>query len=298
MITVENLGKSFDGKIAVENLSFTINDGEIFSLLGPNGAGKTTTVRMLSGLIKPTWGNVFYDTISIADRPKMLRKKIGLLPENPGFYDRLSGYDNLKFFGKLYGIDASNDERIKSYLKDFDLIDHMEKPFGTYSKGMKQKLAIVRAIMHDPEYIFFDEPTASLDPQSAKWVRDFIKSIKNQGKTVLLCTHNLNEAEILSDRIVILKNRLIAIGSPEELKREIFGNGVIFEYSGDESKIRNILDPMNVVYEFKGNKLKIYLDNDKKTAEIIKLFINSGIEVYYVYQEKHTLEDIYLEMLK
>ncbi len=297
MITLENLGKSFDGKIAVENLSFTIKNGEIFSLLGPNGAGKTTTIRMLSGIIKPTWGNAFYDSLSILDSHDKIRKNIGLLPENPGFYDRLSGYDNLKFFGKLYGINDL-DERIKNYLRDFDLMDHMEKPFGTYSKGMKQKLAIVRAIMHDPEYLFLDEPTASLDPQSAKWVRDFIKSIRNEGKTVLLCTHNLNEAEILSDRIAILKNKLIAIGSPEELKRDLFGNGVIFEYNGDEVKIKNVLNSINVVYEIRDKKLKIYLDNEMKIPQIIKLLLDSGIDVYYVYKEKHTLEDIYLEMLK
>jgi len=297
MITLENLGKSFDGKIAVENLSFTIKNGEIFSLLGPNGAGKTTTIRMLSGIIKPTWGNAFYDSLSILDSPDKIRKNIGLLPENPGFYDRLSGYDNLKFFAKLYGINDL-DERIKNYLRDFDLLDHIEKPFGTYSKGMKQKLAIVRAIMHDPEYLFLDEPTASLDPQSAKWVRDFIKSIKNEGKTVLLCTHNLNEAETLSDRIAILKNKLIAIGSPEELKRELFGNSIIFEYSGDEEKIKSALNSINIVYEIKDKKLKIYLENEKQIPQIIKLLIDSGIDVYYVYKEKHTLEDIYLEMLK
>ncbi len=297
MITLENLGKSFDGKVGVENLSFTIKNGEIFSLLGPNGAGKTTTIRMLSGIIKPTWGNAFYDSLSILDSPDKIRKNIGLLPENPGFYDRLSGYDNLKFFAKLYGIN-NIDERIKNYLKDFDLLDHMEKPFGTYSKGMKQKLAIVRAIMHDPEYLFLDEPTASLDPQSTKWVRDFIKSIRNDGKTVLLCTHNLNEAEILSDRIAILKNKLIAIGSPEELKRELFGNGIIFEYSGDEEKIKSALNSINIVYEIKDKKLKIYMDNEKQIPQIIKLLLNSGIDVYYVYKEKHTLEDIYLEMLK
>ncbi len=297
MITLENLGKSFDGKVAVENLSFTIKNGEIFSLLGPNGAGKTTTIRMLSGIIKPTWGNAFYDSLSILDSPDKIRKNIGLLPENPGFYDRLSGYDNLKFFAKLYGINDL-DERIKNYLRDFDLLDHMEKPFGTYSKGMKQKLAIVRAIMHDPEYLFLDEPTASLDPQSTKWVRDFIKSIRNEGKTVLLCTHNLNEAEILSDRIAILKNKLIAIGSPEELKSELFGNSIIFEYSGDEEKIKNALNSINIVYEIKDKKLKIYMDNEKQIPQIIKLLLNSGIDVYYVYKEKHTLEDIYLEMLK
>mgnify|MGYP001772649307 CR=1 FL=1 len=297
MITLENLGKSFDGKIAVQNLSFTIKNGEIFSLLGPNGAGKTTTIRMLSGIIKPTWGNAFYDSLSILDSPDKIRKNIGLLPENPGFYDRLSGYDNLKFFAKLYGINDL-DERIKNYLKDFDLLDHMEKPFGTYSKGMKQKLAIVRAIMHDPEYLFLDEPTASLDPQSAKWVRDFIKSIRNEGKTVLLCTHNLNEAEILSDRIAILKNKLIAVGSPEELKRELFGNSIIFEYNGEEEKIKSALNSINIVYEIRDKKLKIYLDNEKQIPQIIKLLLDSGIDVYYVYKEKHTLEDIYLEMLK
>ncbi len=297
MITLENLGKSFDGKIAVENLSFTIKNGEIFSLLGPNGAGKTTTIRMLSGIIKPTWGNAFYDSLSILDSHDKIRKNIGLLPENPGFYDRLSGYDNLKFFAKLYGINDL-DERIKNYLREFDLLDHMEKPFGTYSKGMKQKLAIVRAIMHDPEYLFLDEPTASLDPQSSKWVRDFIKSIRNEGKTVLLCTHNLNEAEILSDRIAILKNKLIAVGSPEELKRELFGNGIIFEYSGDEEKIKNALNSINIVYEIRDKKLKIYMDNEKQIPQIIKLLLDSGIDVYYVYKEKHTLEDIYLEMLK
>ena len=222
MIDAENLTKKFGELTAVDELTLHVEEGEIFGFLGPNGAGKTTTMRMLSCLISKTSGEARiagYDVNDKADSLK-IRKIIGLLPENVGLYDDLTAYKNLDFYGKLYECsETQRKQNIEHFLKLLGLWDKREVMVGTFSKGMKQKLAIARALIHDPEILFLDEPTANLDPESSKIVRDFILDLKKEKRTIFLNTHNLDEAQRICDKIGIFNTKLMAIGSPEELER-------------------------------------------------------------------------------
>ncbi len=207
MIETENLTKKFGDLTAVDNVTLRVNDGEVFGFLGPNGAGKTTTVRMLCCLISKTSGNAKisgYDIGNKADSLK-IRKIIGLVPDNVGLSEHLTAYDNLDIYGKIYDCsDSQRKENIKRFLDMLGLWDKRNVLAGTYSKGMKQKLAIARALIHDPDVLFMDEPTANLDPESAKTVREFILELKKEKKTIFLNTHNLDEAQRICDKIAIL----------------------------------------------------------------------------------------------
>ena len=224
MITVENLTKKFGGVTAVERLSFQVNEGEVFGFLGPNGAGKTTTVRMLCCLISKTSGEARIADYQIgkATDSLQIRKMIGLVPDNVGLYDDLTAFENLDFYGKLYECpEARRKENIERFLKMLDLWERKDTRAGSFSKGMKQKLALARALVHEPKILFQDEPTANLDPESAKTVRDFILEIKKQGRTIFLNTHNLDEAQRICDRIGIIKTKLLTVGTPEQLRRSL-----------------------------------------------------------------------------
>jgi len=209
MIETSSLTRKFDGLIAVENLSLSIKEGEVFGLLGPNGAGKTTTVRMLCCLIAPSSGNAFIDGIEIGseEADTEIRSKIGLLPENPGLYENLNAWQNLRFFAEINDVPRDKiDSRIKELLTLLDIWDDRSRAVATFSKGMKQKIAIARALVHDPKILFLDEPTAGLDPAAAKIVRDFIEDLSKEQRTFFINTHNLPEAERLCDRVGILIN--------------------------------------------------------------------------------------------
>lgn len=224
MITVENLTKKFGEVTSVEGLTFQIEEGEIFGFLGTNGAGKTTTIRMLCCLISKTSGNARIADYQIGEAVDSLqiRKMIGLMPDNVGLYEDLTGYENLDFYGKLYEVpEGRRRENIERFLKMLDLWDKKDARTGSFSKGMKQKLALARALIHEPELLFMDEPTANLDPESAKTVRDFILEVKKQGRTIFLNIHNLDKAQRICDRIGIIKTRLLRIGSPEQLRESL-----------------------------------------------------------------------------
>lgn len=218
MIDAENLTRKFGNTTAVENLTLHVDEGEVFVFLGPNGAGKTTTVRMLCCLIGKTSGSATiggYEIGNIADQQK-IRKIIGFLPENVGLYDDLSAYKNLDFYGRLYKVtQQQRKERIEYFLKMLGLWDKRNQSAGTFSKGMKQKLAIARALIHDPKVLFLDEPTANLDPEASKTVRDFILELKKEKRTIFLNTHLLDEAERICDRVGVLKTKLLAVVLPK-----------------------------------------------------------------------------------
>ncbi|HEU12958.1 MAG: ABC transporter ATP-binding protein [Thermoplasmata archaeon] len=297
MIEIQNLKKVFEGVTAIEDISLKISKGEVFVLLGPNGAGKTTTIRILTCIIKPTGGIAYIDGMSIFDESKRIRKISGLLTENPGFYERFNAVDNLRFFSKLYGMDENIiDEDIKEYLEIFHLWERRYEPVGNFSKGMKQKLALVRALIHDPEYIYLDEPTASLDPETSKIVRDFIRELKSRGKTVILSTHNLPEAEYLADHIGVLNTRIVAMGTPEDLKSRIFGKRVVIEFQGDADKAKAIMEELRVVYQLERGKV-IILNPGIKNSVIVGKMVENGLDVDYVYEERHSLEEIYLRLV-
>jgi len=232
MIDAENLTRKFGNLTAVENLTLHIDEGEVFGLLGPNGAGKTTTVRMLCCLISKTSGEAKigdYEIGNSADQQK-IRRIIGLLPENVGLYDDLSAYKNLDFYGRLYKCTKEQrKERIEYFLKMLGLWDKRDLLVGTFSKGMKQKLAIARALIHDPQILFLGEPTANLDPEASKTVRDLILELKKEKRTIFLNTHLLDEAEKICDRVGILKTKLLAVGNPEELRESLWGRKTVVQ---------------------------------------------------------------------
>jgi ABC-2 type transport system ATP-binding protein len=226
MIETTNLTKEFGEFTAVREISLNVPEGEVLALLGPNGAGKTTTVRMLAAILKPTRGYARiagFDTVAEA---KSVRRVIGLLTEFPGLYMRMKGLDYLSFFGELQDMPAPIiRQRSEELLKRFELWEARDKQIGTYSKGMKQKLTLVRAMLHDPQVLFLDEPTSAMDPHSAKLVRDAIADLRREKRTIILCTHNLAEAEQLADRIAIIRRgQIIAQGTPAELKQRLLGD--------------------------------------------------------------------------
>lgn len=220
MICLVGLTRKFNGLTAVDSLKFQVEEGEIFGLLGPNGAGKTTTVRMLCCLIRPTSGRALVGGFEVGVDPIKIREIVGFLPESPGLYGELSARRNLEFFAKLYGVPKQKrDENIERFLKMMDLWERKDDPVGTFSKGMQQKIAIARSMVHEPNVLFLDEPTAALAPDSAKVVRDFILELKHEKRTIFICTHNLYEVERICDRVAIINTKLITLGSPSQLQR-------------------------------------------------------------------------------
>src|SRR3990172_8213797 len=198
MIETQELTRRFEATLAVDRLTLQVHDGEIFGFLGPNGAGKTTTLRMLSALIAPTTGTARVAGYTLGAQDQEIRRRVGILTESPGLYDRLSAAYNLEFFAGLYEVEDVPGQ-VERYLRLLGLLDRRHEPAGTFSKGMRQKLAIARALLHEPRVLFLDEPTSGLDPEAAHLVREFIADLKGKGRTIFLCTHNLDEADRLCD---------------------------------------------------------------------------------------------------
>jgi ABC-2 type transport system ATP-binding protein len=302
MIKLEGLTRKFNGFTAVDGLTFEVKEGEIFGLLGPNGAGKTTTVRMLCCLIKPTSGKASVCGYEIGKDALKIREIVGLLPEAPGLYGELSAYRNLEFYAKLYGVPKQKrEENIERFLRMLGLWERREDPVATFSKGMQQKLAIVRAMVHEPKVLFLDEPTAALAPESAKIVRDFILELKRERRTIFLCTHNLYEAERLCDRVAIINSKLIAIGSPAELERK-FGSGRTEVHL--ERVNKKIVDAVRRLehvadVEVVENRLLITVDDPNiANPEIAEAVVKYGGRILYVTRTSHALEETYLRLVR
>jgi ABC-2 type transport system ATP-binding protein len=288
---------------AVDGVTLRVEEGEVFGFLGPNGAGKTTTVRMLCCLISKTSGDATvagYDVGNEADSLK-IRKLIGFVPDNVGLYDGLSAYDNLDFYGKLYDCtEAQRKQNIQRFLTMLGLWERKDAAVGTYSKGMKQKLGIACALIHDPQILFMDEPTANLDPESAKTVRDFILELKKEKRTIFLNTHNLDEAQRICDRIAILNTRLMAVGTPEELERSVSGRKTLVQVVEVNDAIlvalRN-LSSVNMAID--GNKLTFDVkDPDEENVAITDAIFRAGGHVRSVTVVGSTLEDAYLKLVR
>jgi ABC-2 type transport system ATP-binding protein len=303
MIEVKNLTKIFGENTAVDNLNFSVAKGEVFGLLGPNGAGKTTTIRMLCCLISRTSGEAQIAGYHIGDGADSLaiRKLIGLVPDNVGLYDELSAYENLDYFGKLY--ECSADERktkIEYFLKMLELWENKDQPVSDFSKGMKQKVAIARALVHDPQLLFFDEPTANLDPESSRIVRNFILELKKEGKTIFINTHNLDEAQRICDRIGILKTRLLTVNTPEQLEKTVWGSRTEIQVEeindGILEAVRQ-LKPKDLSIE--ENKIVLVLaDPLKENPDFVQAIISAGGRIQYVTQLNPGLEETYLKVIE
>jgi ABC-2 type transport system ATP-binding protein len=303
MITVANLTKKFGEVTAVEGLTFQVEDGAVFGFLGPNGAGKTTTIRMLCCLISKTSGEAKIAEYQIgkATDSLQIRKMIGLVPDNVGFYEDLSAFENLDFYGKLYECpEGRRKENIERFLKMLGIWDRKDARAGSLSKGMKQKLALARALVHEPKILFMDEPTANLDPESAKTVRDFILELKKQGRTIFLNTHNLDEAQRLCDRIGILKTKLLSIGNPEQLRESLTGPKTEIRLAQlNEALVSELRKRIPNKIEVAGDKLIIDVaDPDKENPTIIAAIGSAGGLIQEVTQIVPTLEDVYLQIVK
>lgn len=303
LIETENLTRKFGDLTAVDNLTLNVDEGEVFGFLGPNGAGKTTTVRMLCCLISKSSGEARiggYD-IGRAENALRIRRMIGLVPDNVGLYESLTAYENLDYYGTLYDMtDSQRRERNEHFLRMLGLWEKRGSLVGTFSKGMKQKLAIARGLIHDPEVLFMDEPTANLDPEATKSVRDFIVSLKGEKKTIFLNTHNLDEAQRICDRIGILNTRLMAIGTPEELERLVRGRRAVFQLREVSDTILNSLAKLqlrNLTRD--GNRLTIDVeDPEEDNPRVVDAIVAAGGSVVTVSVVGSTLEDAYLQLVK
>lgn len=297
MIKTVKLTRAFGPRLAVEDLSLQVEPGEMLALLGPNGAGKTTTVRMLAGLLAPTSGEAWVAGYCVNKEPEKVRPKLGIVPENPGFYKRLSVRANLRFFAELYGV--RNARRIEETLDLVGLSERAEEPVATLSKGMRQRLALARALVHDPPVLLLDEPTSGLDPEAAKEVRELLAELTQEKRTILLCTHNLSEAERLCHRVALLKTRLVALGTPEELKRRIFGRRVVITLREPFSEIPDLGLPFVREIHLDGEKLFVSVDDPQRhNPALIRKLVELGAEIVYVAEEARTLEEVYLELLE
>ncbi len=305
MIRTEGLSKSFNGDKrtgqvrAVEDLTLDIRQGEVFGFLGPNGAGKTTTVRMLSALIGPTSGRAWVNNYEVGKQDQAIRASVGILTEQPGMYDRLSAETNLTIYAQLYGVrDVAG--QVEKYLRMLDLWDRRKDPAGSFSKGMKQKVAIARAILHEPATLFLDEPTSGLDPEAAKLVRDFIEELKVEGRTIFMCTHNLDEADRLCDRIGVFKQRLIKVDSPSRMRTALFGRTVEFRLARVEPSMAALLKNFDFVknVEIEDNRLVVAMDDPEAgNPSIVKALVEAGAQVQFVSELRHSLEEVYLSLV-
>jgi ABC-2 type transport system ATP-binding protein len=300
MIRTEGLTKRFGDNLAVEGLTLRVGRGEVFAFLGPNGAGKTTTVRMLAALIAPTAGRARVNGYEIGQDDTNVRRSVGILTEAPGLYERLNAVQNLTFYAKLYEVgDVAG--QVEKYLHLLGLWERRDEPVGGFSKGMKQKLAMARALLHEPPLLFLDEPTAALDPEAARMVRDFIGEIKRAGRTIFLCTHNLDEADRLADRIGVIKQKLIQVDSPANLRRSLYGRRVVIHLASVTELVRDAVSGLSFVKEMQqvDNTLVISLDNPEEHNPIlVERIVAAGGAVQFVNELRHPLEDIYFSLIE
>ena len=299
MIKTDGLTRRFGDITAVSDLHLDVEKGEVFGFLGPNGAGKTTTIRMLAALIAPTSGKATLAGLQVGEENRMIRQTVGVLTETPGLYKRLSAMDNLVFFAKLYGV-ANPQARAEEYLRLFELWDRRDHLAGSFSKGMRQKLAIARALLHEPQILFLDEPTAALDPEAAKVVRDLIETLRTKERTIFLCTHNLDEADRLCDRVALFKTKLIAIGEPQELRERLYGRKTVVHIPNLHPGLEGSIDlPFIKKIERVDIALVFSLSNpEAENPIIVKRLVELGAEVQYVNELRVSLEDLYLDLME
>ncbi len=302
-IEVSGLTKKFGDLTAVDNVSFTVAEGEFFGFLGPNGAGKTTLIRMLTTLLKPTGGKAVVSCCDVSDAPEKVRQKIGVVPQAVTSDLDLTGYENMDIYGRFYNIPRrERKEKIKYLVDIVGLTSRANDLVATYSGGMRRRLEIARALVHTPEILFLDEPTIGLDPQSRRVVWEFLEKFRDKDSlTIFLSTHYMEEAEALCDRVAIIDaGKIIALDSPEKLKAEIPGNDIISFTLSDTSKldaIKNVLATIPFVHKVKvdDETLRIYVDNGAQNLpSLIEAVKNAGGVVSSVSIHQQSLEDVFI----
>ena len=300
-IETDHLTRKFSERLAVSDLTLSIPAGSVFGFLGPNGAGKTTTVRMLAALISPTSGEAVVAGHRLGAENDAIRRSVGILTETPGLYDRLSAWDNLLFFARLYDVEAKRAaSQVERYLRQLELWDRKSDKVAGFSKGMRQKLAIARALLHEPPVVFLDEPTAGLDPEASRMVRDYVKTLRTEGRTIFLTTHNLEEADELCDRIAVFHTRLIRTDTPAKLREGLFGRGVEVYLTGDAAPFVETVRALSFVKQVsaQNSTLTISLDDpDGQSPEIMQALVAAGAKVRTLKPVNHSLEEVYMQLV-
>jgi ABC-2 type transport system ATP-binding protein len=305
VIQISSLSRRFGETIAVNHLTFDVQAGEIFGFLGHNGAGKTTTVRLLNGVLEPTSGEACVLGLNPQTEGPALRARTGVLTETPSLDERLSARDNLSIYADLYGIPlAKVAGRVNSLLTEFELVDRADEKVGGYSKGMKQRLALARALLHQPELLFLDEPTSGLDPVAARHVHTLVENLaRREGCAVFLCTHNLVEAQKLCDRVAVMEQGcLVALGTPEELTRQ-YVKRLDVELEVDASQMDCALQilhetPQWVFGSPKQDKgiITLTLAGRDAIPELLAMLLQRGLRVYRLAPQEANLEEVYFTL--
>ena len=305
VIKAEGLTKSFGHKLVLRGVSFEVREGEVLGLLGPNGAGKTTTVRIIIGVLRPDSGSATVLDHDVLKEPLEVRRLTGYLPEIPCLYEGLTVEENLLFYGRLYDVPEDElEERVSELLDLLGLKERAGEKVGALSKGLKQRVALIRALVHDPPILVLDQPTSDLDPASARGMREHIKELKEAGKTILICTHNLTEAEELCDRVAIInEGRILAIGKPDELLPSPEERYFSFEISSlspaaDYVNVLKGLDEVLEVREAHGNKIVVVLDEKEAISDVVRELVLKGCRILEVRMVRPSLEEVYLKLVR
>jgi ABC-2 type transport system ATP-binding protein len=299
LVRASGLSRRFDTRLVVADVSFTVRAGEVLALLGPNGAGKTTTFRMLAGLLLPTSG-----TVAIAGTPlttvtaDVVRGHVGLLTESPGLWERLTVRRNLMTYAELHGVDRPGD-RVQDIMGAVGVADRADDRAGTLSKGLKQRAAIARALVHDPAVVLLDEPTAGLDPESARGIRDLVHALREQGRAVMVSTHNLTEAEELADRIAVMNTRLLACDTPRALRELRRGVRVLVGFDGEAAAwAERVATAGYRVLAADDDRLIVAMDRAELVPELVTTLAHAGARIRRVVPDEPSLEEAYLDLVR
>ena len=299
MISASHLTRRFGTRVALDDLSIELKSGEIFALLGPNGAGKTTTLRLLAGLIAPTSGSVQVngEAMTAASASK-LRARIGFLTEAPGLWDSLTVRENLETYARLYEL-ASPRRAVDEALAMFDIRDRARDRPSELSKGLRQRVALARSLLHKPRIVLLDEPTAGLDPESAREVRELVLGLRGEGRTVLLCTHNLDEVDRVADRVAVLRTRLIAAGTPQALRERLFAPRILIRLRQEASRFEASLRGTGITdITIDQRQISVALNGTPlSTPDLVRQLVQWGAEIEAVVPEEPPLEDVYVRLL-
>jgi ABC-2 type transport system ATP-binding protein len=300
IIETFGLSRHFGNTAAVEDLTLAVEAGEVLGFLGPNGAGKTTTIRMLVGMIGATKGYAIVAGHRSDRDVEQLHEVVGMLTQTPGLYDRLSARRNLEYFAGFYpSIEAQS--QVEKYLKLMGLWERRDSKVGTLSKGMRQRLALARALAHEPKVLFLDEPTAGLDPEAAGEVRQLIRTLREEGRTIFLSTHNLNEAEMLCSRIAVIHTRLLALDTAERLRRRFFRRQIVVQLEALDAEVTEVVKKLPFVQEMReeGGQLILELaDSERNRPELVKAIVEAGGRVIGVSEKQYPLEEVYLRLIR
>ncbi len=300
-LAVHNLSKHFGDRVAFQDVSFEIGEGQVFGFLGPNGAGKTTTVRTLATLIAPTSGSAIVAGIPLTPENGVeIRRRIAVMPESPGLYLRLSVLENLQCFADLYEAPNPKD-RVDRALQAVKLADRAHDACGSLSKGLRQRVALARALLSDPEVLFLDEPTAGLDPVASKDVHGLIDELRQHGVTIFLTTHRLEEAERLCDRVAILNTTLRMVGRPDELRDQLFAKSLTVRTLAPLPEPERIFAGLPGVNGWRPDGTANYVLTVAEQAvaapAVTRALVAAGADVLSISESRHSLEDVYLELI-